>query len=534
MVTMGYIDNEKESLSTTLLDRTDYLNSCLKNKELSCAELLEHACEAMILSSKISDIELKKELLTNIMKAYEYVDQYKMALEPLNILMSLSEDSDDISEKARCLKDMGIVNLKMGNLDKAIEFNIKALKAYQKIGDNEMIAVINGHIGVSYFQMKNYEKFLFYSDEAVKLLRKRGPSKKMSTFLNNKGSALAYLDRLDEALDCFKESLDIREKLNFKKGILSIYFNMGGIYKDKKDFDNARLYYFKAKKLSEELGNPVGIAKSSQHLGVFYKEFGEYKKAVKCMEKALKIFLERSLKPDACTIYEELSNAYVELGDYKKAVDVYRNYLILHKEVFDESLSKKLSEMQVEFDTERKIRELEILKTKNEELTRMNELLREQSITDSLTGLYNPKTLYEKLDEEIERAKRQKSPLAILMFDLDNFKRVNDTFGHQKGDEVLESIGKIIKESIRKIDIAFRYGGEEFLVIFPSMSIEKGISVVKRLRAEITKIYIEKGIIITISGGLKQWCGEKSFDYLYSVDKLLYKAKKNGKNRIEK
>lgn len=530
---MSDISNENKNKEITCTQRIDFLNDCLRNDSLSPDKLLEYVDEAQQIFPCVNDEIKKKELLKNTMKAYEKLELFEMAFKPLKLLMRVNEESNDIEGNAVCLKDMGILCLRTGNFNKAIEYNFKSLKIFQELGNNELVAVIYGHIGVVYSHLEDYENFLSYSNKAVEILREFGASKKLSTFLNNKGSALAYMKRFDEALACFHESLEIREKLDLKKEILNIYFNIGGIYKDKKDFDNAKIYYLKAEKLSLELGNPVGIAKSNHYLGAFYVESGEYEKAVEYMEKALNIFIERNLKPEACKAYEELSNAYVAMEDYKKAVVVYRNYIDLHKKLFDENLSKKVTEMQTKFETEKKIREMEILRTKNDELMKTNELLKEQSITDSLTGLYNPKTIYERLDEEIERARRHKTPLTILMVDLDNFKKVNDTFGHQTGDKILENIGEIIRDNIRKIDIAFRYGGEEFLVIFPATLLAKGITVVERLRKEIARINIGREITITMSGGLKEWEGENSFDYLYAVDKLLYKAKLNGKNRIE-
>ncbi|QIK37676.1 GGDEF domain-containing protein [Caldichromatium japonicum] len=155
------------------------------------------------------------------------------------------------------------------------------------------------------------------------------------------------------------------------------------------------------------------------------------------------------------------------------------------------------------------------------------------SITDPLTGLYNRRYLYQRLEQEIEFANRYAHPLSIILFDLDYFKQINDSFGHNLGDEVLVWISGILRSTIREVDIAGRHGGEEFLVILPHTDLEGAIEVAERLRSEIDSIeWSVHGLKVTISGGVAQYNGEPLDEFVHRADCKLLEAKESGRNRI--
>jgi len=132
----------------------------------------------------------------------------------------------------------------------------------------------------------------------------------------------------------------------------------------------------------------------------------------------------------------------------------------------------------------------------------LTQKLKEQAIVDVLTGLYNRNYLEQFVDKIVGLAQRQGFPLAVAMIDIDNFKQVNDTYGHKKGDEVLRTLGKIIKTSIRKSDIAIRYGGEEILIIFPNSRKEYAKYVVDRIKKRLKSYDFGIGRPVTFSSGI--------------------------------
>ncbi len=170
---------------------------------------------------------------------------------------------------------------------------------------------------------------------------------------------------------------------------------------------------------------------------------------------------------------------------------------------------------------------------KNRELETVNTELRDMTMRDSMTGLLNHKCSMKRLKEEIDRARRIQYPLSVAMIDLDNFKDINDSFGHQIGDEIIIQVSYTIKEACRTTDIVGRYGGEEFIVIMPDTSSEDAELMLKRIQEKIGGNDYKEGIHITFSCGISELNGDSVHGLLKTSDFKLYEAKRKGKNRIE-
>jgi two-component system cell cycle response regulator len=151
-------------------------------------------------------------------------------------------------------------------------------------------------------------------------------------------------------------------------------------------------------------------------------------------------------------------------------------------------------------------------------------------ITDDLTGLFNRRYFYRKIEEEMVRAKRQNGKLTLILFDLDHFKKYNDTFGHLEGDRALKEVGKITLFSIReKIDSGCRYGGDEFAVILPGTDIKHANTVAERIRVSVKE---KKMGNIDISSGVVEYDCESSVEvFIKAADDALYEVKKAGETR---
>jgi diguanylate cyclase (GGDEF)-like protein len=191
---------------------------------------------------------------------------------------------------------------------------------------------------------------------------------------------------------------------------------------------------------------------------------------------------------------------------------------------------------------EQLVLELKESKEKSErfadELRKANSRLEEMASRDGLTNLYNHRYFQEILGKEMARAKRYNTSLSLIMFDIDYFKEVNDSFGHPAGDEVLINLSRAISKAIRPSDIVARYGGEEFAVILPETS-EKGLKVfaerLRRCAASVETTINQKSIRITIScGGGHLWPSSNvtQQNFIHTVDQGLFLSKKNGRNRV--
>lgn len=162
---------------------------------------------------------------------------------------------------------------------------------------------------------------------------------------------------------------------------------------------------------------------------------------------------------------------------------------------------------------------------------------RELSITDGLTGLFNSRHFYNRIHEEVERSNRYGIRLSMILLDVDNFKNFNDTYGHLEGDRVLSGLADVIRAGIRAYDSAYRYGGEEFIVIFPETTPEESYAVAGRLRQAFeehlfTPVPGER-VQMTISiGGGNYRHGEEIISFVKRIDEAMYSAKAMGKNRV--
>ena len=167
------------------------------------------------------------------------------------------------------------------------------------------------------------------------------------------------------------------------------------------------------------------------------------------------------------------------------------------------------------------------------EARRMQNELERLSITDGLTGLRNRRYFDQKLNDEFALAQRYDRPLAVLLFDVDHFKRFNDTYGHDQGDRVLQAIAGVMK-SLRTIDISCRYGGEEFAVILPNTPVDNAHFAAERLRVAVAEMVVD-GLTVTISIGVAALPGlpaERPDDLVKAADTALYTSKQGGRNRV--
>jgi diguanylate cyclase (GGDEF)-like protein len=180
-----------------------------------------------------------------------------------------------------------------------------------------------------------------------------------------------------------------------------------------------------------------------------------------------------------------------------------------------------------------------VLRERNitKERTLMLKRLQDLAITDGLTKLYNSRYFYKQLDSEVNRSKRYNHPLSLLFMDIDHFKHYNDNYGHLEGDKVLAGIGKVIKSCLRKMDTAYRYGGEEFTVILPETSRGEVMTVAKRIKDAMDNEKFSpqsgKSVSITISIGATEYCrDERISEFVQRADKAMYLSKQRGRNRI--
>jgi two-component system cell cycle response regulator len=197
----------------------------------------------------------------------------------------------------------------------------------------------------------------------------------------------------------------------------------------------------------------------------------------------------------------------------------------------EEDLSSKILDQHIQL--KEAFKNIEVM---NQELEKTNRKLEKIAKFDSLSGLLNRQTLFGLIDIEIERSMRTGTPLSGIMLDIDNFKNINDNFGHTHGDVVIRKLGELMLNTLRKYDHAGRYGGEEFFIVLPNTFRNQAALIAERFRNELDALMIDfEGVSlhVTASLGIAQFRpGESKETWIDRADKAMYRAKQGGRNQV--
>jgi diguanylate cyclase (GGDEF)-like protein len=253
------------------------------------------------------------------------------------------------------------------------------------------------------------------------------------------------------------------------------------------------------------------------------------------------------------SIYEQamahriLAEIYEQKQEFSTALEHHKQFTVLNEKLLTEKADKQFYALKIASNLETAQRDAEIHRLKTVELQkeikereRIQKELETLAVRDPLTGLYNRRQFFHLAEYEIEQVRRFNRPVALALIDLDNFKQVNDTYGHLTGDTVLSSIGSIFQRSMRAIDIVSRYGGEEFAILMPETDAAMCEMVIQRARKKLDEqgVNTEHGVIsVTFSAGIACFDHIQAGDpvdvetLIKRADLALYRAKGAGKNR---
>ncbi|MBC3870283.1 GGDEF domain-containing protein [Undibacterium oligocarboniphilum] len=267
--------------------------------------------------------------------------------------------------------------------------------------------------------------------------------------------------------------------------------------------------------------------------GVLKNSISESKTSVKNMMEA---FIDRLNTMVASTgAYQQKMDAYAgkisAARDANEVTSLISHILAETRVVQNETLRSRdiiIAAQKEVAEAETRIKELE------NKLAHMSELVRE----DQLTGSLNRRGMEDIFDREADRADRRNTPLCVALLDLDNFKKLNDVHGHAVGDEALVHLVRIVKQTLRSIDVIARYGGEEFVIIMPETGLDEAAQAMIRVQRELTRHFFtanDQRLFITFSAGVAMRAPREPQEILLKrADKAMYEAKQTGKNRVVK
>lgn len=514
------------------LRHSDYKDALLNaNKALHLFEALERNADVQRSLNTLGIIYGQSGDLTGALKTFLHA--YK-----------LCEEIGDKEAEANALNNLAIIYVSFADYSTALEYYLKGLHLYRELKSQQGEVKTLQNVGVVYFELGSYQKALEYFTDSLNILKTIDDEHTYALTLANIGRTLQKLNDHEQALQCQYESLKIMQRLQDKSGVSYALDEIGRTHLDLGNTQEAETHLRQSLEIKHDIGDRKGQAETSLHLGTLFNKQKDFDRAAAVLHTALTTAEAISAKAEVCRAHEGLAQVFKNKGDFETAFKHLDSYTHIKDEMFNAASDQRFQALRVGYEVEQTEKEAEIYRLRSVELARMNdqlqlltERLERQAKEDPLTSLYNRRHFDTVLEEAYLKSYRYGNPMSVMICDIDNFKRVNDTFSHAVGDEVLIRIAEIFKDTVRASDTVARYGGEEFVVLYPETSAATALPVCERIRLAVENYpwhEIHPDLAVTISIGV---CDDTTLGsgetMIARADDKLYEVKRNGKNHIK-
>ena len=464
--------------------------------------------------------------------------------------LRLQRAAGDRNGEGDSLNFLGAVYFDTGDLARALEHYTASLQAKEEVGAGLGISHCLNNIGNIHGQLGEYPKAIEYHTRALALKREVGDVRGQAVALVNLGSSYEATADLPGALECFAQALEIARSVGERWIEADALRQMADVHRKSHDPVHALESYGRAAAVAVAGGLVHLEAEVCIGTGLALVALGREGEGVAELERALALARRIEARRLIYEAHLALSEAYEAAGDAAKALEHFRAYHRVEDEVFSAEAERRIQAVLVKAEVEGAEREAELLRARNDALTAANEekarlleVLRRQaaeldrlSREDALTGLFNRRHLEAALGLEWERAHRFGRDLSLAIADVDHFKGVNDRFSHAVGDEVLRRVARILREGTRAVDVAGRWGGEEFVLLLVETPPGRAAHACEKLRAAVQAhdwAAVAPGLAVTVSVGVAG-NGEAADPaaLLAAADARLYQAKRAGRNCV--
>lgn len=435
------------------------------------------------------------------------------------------------------------LSYKVDSIDKAV--NILGLEVLKNIALSFIIVRGFKRNSVDEFNQELFWKRSITAAVCADLMASRLKKRRDDTFvtalLMDIGVLVMYLSRPDDYLKV------IDEKMISKASTTDVEKSVFGL-----DHQEVGSEILKAWGIPENIYTPIAYHHKIHEAA---PEFGDTSEVLMLSDMASSVYYGKKSAEKLRMLNQLLQNKLnISESDVNQLIDSIAEKTVEILSTFDIDANnvKPISEIvqdahedfgNLNLSYEQLVVELKQERTKTEglarELKNANEKLRTLTFQDSLTGIYNHRYFQEILDKELERAERYSRSLSLIMLDIDNFKKINDTYGHQQGDVVLCAVAELFKQIIRRPDTAARYGGEEFAVILPEADIRGAVILAERIRQMVERMEIKSDnqvVKITVSAGITMYEPIKNITnkmkLIETANKALYYSKMTGRNKL--
>jgi diguanylate cyclase (GGDEF)-like protein len=465
--------------------------------------------EALALWQQLNVRSAQIQCLSGIAHVDLEIGDYGASLSRLEEALALIHEDPEARAEATIHFALGKVYMRLGELSRAREFHELALARRRELGDDGGVAASLNSLGIVRLRTGEQSKStdldsatadfglareLF--EEAESLAAKVGDVHLQALALGNIGSAIAFTGDLERAMPLFRRQLDAVRTMHDRQN--------------------------------------EGLCLTN--IGEAHRLAGRYEDAVDVLEQALTIGAELRSQVRVMRAHLELSRCREAQGDMGAALAHFKEYHRLEQALRTEEAEEKAHKLIVQMAVRKVREEAETYRAERDKLAAANVELIEAVHVDVLTGLANRRYLDLHLPALFDQMRAEGRSLGIALADIDHFKGINDRYSHTVGDQVLRTVGKILRAACRPSDMAARYGGEEFVLMLPDTPLAHARAACQRLRAAVAGYpwgEINAGLKVTVSIGVTDDQGQaNAIEMLSSADRQLYEAKRSGRNCV--
>ncbi|MCD4709153.1 MAG: GGDEF domain-containing protein [Candidatus Sabulitectum sp.] len=519
----------------------------------------------------------KAAALFGLGEAARIGEDYRAALENYASALELFTVSGDSIQQGRCFRRLGDVQFFINNLNLSLKHYLNALRIFEKTAEqNESsYAKLNlGHlmatIGNVFRESGDLEASLDYYRRCHSIYIREGFTVGIPGILYNTGNVFHSQGRMEDALNVYKHALKEAEASDDSYLVSLALNSLGSVYMTRDELDVAEDHFRRSMEIEEKLGRKRGILSVMVKLVELRRLQGSLDKALEHSERAEELACQLDDRKSNVSILKERALIYSSREEYEKAFETNLTFQRLREELLSEKRIRELDLLRIRYETEAKERKIELLRRErtiqrrmiagalvglafagislalvyrnvrfrtrvNKELADAYSRVEKLSQADTLTGLANRRAMMKSLADEQARSSRTGRGFGLIMTDIDDFKQVNDRFGHACGDEILLQVAKCLENALRNQDIASRWGGEEFLLLLPETSLHSAVKVAEKTRALIANtpfIWNNISINLTMTFGVSTGGGIPVDDAVQLADTALYQGKHSCKNSV--
>ena len=452
-------------------------------------------------------------------------------------------DDDDLI--ATALNGLGSGYLTIGAYPEALQHLLRALTIYRSLGDQLGEAATRSNVGRLYLLLEDAPKALNHLEQALDLAQRTANRRLEAEIHDNLCNALRQTGETKAASAHGLRSIEMYQELQFHPGEAEALSSVGDLYLEQGDYAQALNFLQLTAEVSQKIGRRQEVARALRRIGTLHARESRLELALTYLQRGLDAAHEAGARHEVVRCHAELAEVYKKLGDTASALDHFENFYRAERLLFDQESDRRLKTIEIIHNVENTRKDAEIYQLRNVQLQREVEerkqaqaALERLATIDTLTGLANRRYFLELAERAFYQAQRYNRPLSVVMIDVDNFKHINDTFGHAAGDQVLASLASRMQQVLRRSDILGRYGGDEFAVVLPETGQEGARRMTERLRAAVAhtnQMLSTVDVPVSLSVGVSSSFGLTGVtldQLLQRADKALYTSKQSGRDRV--